>query len=54
MHGCKQGFQDLGAHSLANGHEQLLSGKMLMETRSGAAQKEGGIHDMHSYEKKLW
>ena len=26
---------------------------MTMEVRSGAAQQEGGIHDMHSYSKAL-
>uniref|UniRef100_A0A7S0WMH7 Inosine-5'-monophosphate dehydrogenase n=1 Tax=Pyramimonas obovata TaxID=1411642 RepID=A0A7S0WMH7_9CHLO len=54
LHGAKQGFQDLGANSLVNAHERLRSGEMLMETRSGAAQKEGGVHDLHNYEKKLW
>lgn len=54
MHGVKQGFQDLGASSLEKGHKLLYTGGMRMETRSGASQKEGGVHDMHSYEKKLW
>jgi len=25
-----------------------------MEVRTGAAQREGGIHDMHSYTKVAW
>jgi IMP dehydrogenase len=54
MHGVKQGFQDLGARSLAHVTELRVGGQMRMETRTSAAQKEGGVHDMHSYEKRLW
>jgi IMP dehydrogenase len=54
MHGVKQGFQDLGARSLAACGELRVGGGMRMEARTSAAQKEGGVHDMHSYEKKLW
>ena len=54
MHGVKQGFQDLGARSLAHVSELRVSGAMRLEARTGAAQKEGGVHDMHTYEKKLW
>ena len=50
----KQGFQDFGARSLARAHELLDAGSLRMECRSGAAQAEGGIHDMHSYQKKSW
>jgi len=50
----KHGFQDLGASSVENAHMMLRNGSMKMETRSGAAQVEGGIHDMHSFEKKKW
>jgi len=54
LHGCKQGFQDLGATSLGHCGELRAQGALRLEARTGAAQKEGGIHDMHSYEKKLW
>ena len=54
MHGVKQGFQDLGATSQAHVAQLRQQGTMRMECRTGAAQKEGGVHDMHSYEKKLW
>eukprot|EP00894_Picocystis_sp_ML_P001131 jgi/Pico_ML_1/51648/g225.t1 len=40
--------------SLPHAHQLLQRGAMRLECRSGAAQKEGGVHDMHSYEKKLW
>jgi IMP dehydrogenase len=54
MHGVKQGFQDLGANSIVQVHDMLSSGQMTMEARTGAAQHEGGIHDMHSYTKVPW
>jgi len=54
IHGVKQGFQDLGANSLTMAHQMTADGRLLMETRSSSAQKEGGVHDMHSYDKKLW
>jgi len=53
-HGVKQGFQDLGASSLVKVHDMLATGDLLMELRTGAAQREGGIHDMHSYTKVPW
>ena len=54
IHGVKQGFQDMGAKSMAHATELRNAGDMRMETRTGAAQKEGGVHDMHSYKKVLW
>jgi len=54
IHGVKQGFQDMGARSNAHAAELREAGDMRMETRTGAAQKEGGVHDMHSYKKVLW
>lgn len=54
VHGVKQGFQDLGTESIKRAHDILSSGTMTMEVRSGAAQQEGGIHDMHSYSKVPW
>lgn len=50
----KQGFQDLGAKSIGEAHAALLTGKQRLEARTGAAQAEGGVHDMHSYEKRAW
>ncbi|XWS10554.1 hypothetical protein CRYUN_Cryun38cG0005900 [Craigia yunnanensis] len=48
----KQGFQDLGASSLPSAHELLRSGTLRLEVRTGAAQVEGGVHGLVSYEKK--
>ncbi|CAN1263079.1 Inosine-5'-monophosphate dehydrogenase 2 [Linum perenne] len=52
MHAVKQGFQDLGASSLQSAHDLLRSQTLRLEVRTGAAQKEGGVHDLESYEKK--
>lgn len=51
---AKQGFQDLGTKTLAEAREQLYGGQTKMECRTGAAQHEGGIHDMLTFEKKPW
>lgn len=52
MQAVKQGFQDLGASSLPSAHELLRSGTLRFEVRTGAAQAEGGVHGLVSYEKK--
>jgi IMP dehydrogenase/GMP reductase len=50
----RQGFQDLGAKDMADVRRLLVEGSLRMETRSAAAQAEGGVHDMLAYEKKPW
>ncbi|ONK72184.1 uncharacterized protein A4U43_C04F16650 [Asparagus officinalis] len=52
MQAVKQGFQDLGASSLLSAHNLLRSGELRFEVRTGAAQAEGGVHGLVSYEKK--
>ncbi|XP_008796263.2 inosine-5'-monophosphate dehydrogenase-like [Phoenix dactylifera] len=52
MQAVKQGFQDLGASSLQSAHNLLQSEVLRLEVRTGAAQVEGGIHGLVSYEKK--
>ncbi|XP_075494846.1 inosine-5'-monophosphate dehydrogenase 2-like [Primulina tabacum] len=52
MQAVKQGFQDLGTSSLQSAHDLLRSGVLRLEVRTGAAQVEGGIHGLVSYEKK--
>lgn len=52
MQAVKQGFQDLGASSLPSAHDLLRSNVLRFEVRTGAAQVEGGIHGLVSYEKK--
>lgn len=52
MQAVKQGFQDLGASSLKSAHDLLRGGVLRLEVRTGAAQVEGGVHGLVSYEKK--
>ena len=47
-------LQDLGAKSLADAWRRLDAGEQRLEGRTGAAQAEGGIHDMHTFDKKSW
>ncbi|KAJ7982085.1 Inosine-5'-monophosphate dehydrogenase [Quillaja saponaria] len=52
MQAVKQGFQDLGASSLQSAHDLLRSGELRLEVWTGAAQVEGAVHGLVSYEKK--
>lgn len=49
----RHGLQDIGTVSIAALHEQLYSGRLRFELRSPAAQKEGGVHDLHSWKPSL-
>lgn len=50
--GCSHGFQDLGVRTLAECHEKLYNGKLRLELRTGAAQREGSVHSLYTYEKR--
>ncbi|KAE9621508.1 hypothetical protein Lal_00032662 [Lupinus albus] len=54
LQAVKQGFQDIGANSLQSAHDLLRSRVLRLEVRTGAAQVEGGIHGLVSYEKKYY
>jgi IMP dehydrogenase len=45
--------QDLGAKSVRDMNEMREAGALRFEIRSPAAQREGGIHGLHTYEKRL-
>lgn len=47
----RHGFQDIGVSSIEQLHDFLFSRKIRFEVRSSAAQREGAIHDLHSYSK---
>ncbi len=47
--GVKHGLQDLGLKSVAAVHDALRTSMLRFEIRSPAAQKEGGVHGLHSY-----
>ena len=53
----KQGFrhalQDIGERTIPALHRALYSGDLTFELRTISAQREGGVHDMYSYEKPV-
>jgi len=52
--GIRHGLQDIGARSVEELREMLYSGELRFELRSAAAQREGGVHDLHSFERRLF
>jgi len=46
----KQGFQDVGCSSVWKLHEDLYGDRTRFQIRSFQAQKEGHVHDLHSYQ----
>ena len=54
LQAAKQGFQDLGCRDIAQVRLALYSGVMKMEGRTQAAQSEGNVHDMLTFEKRPW
>lgn len=54
VQGVRHGFQDLGVSSMTDMKEQRADGRLRAEVRSSSAQVEGGIHNLHSYEKRLF
>jgi IMP dehydrogenase len=50
----RHGLQDLGTKSLTVVWERLFDGQLRFELRSPSAQREGGIHDLHSYSQILY
>merc|ERR1712187_63383 len=54
VQGLKHGMQDIGAASVDNLRDMLYSGHLRYELRSAAAQREGGVHGLHSFERKLF
>lgn len=52
--GLKHGLQDIGAASVADVQSRLRTGHLRFELRSAAAQREGGVHGLHSFERKLY
>merc|ERR1711912_156505 len=54
VQGLKHGMQDIGADSVDKLREMLHGGQLRFELRSAAAQREGGVHGLHSFERKLF
>lgn len=53
IQGVRHGMQDAGVSSLDDAWEKLYGGLLRFEIRSPAAQKEGGVHGLHSYQKSF-
>merc|ERR1711972_648874 len=54
VQGLKHGMQDMESHSVEDLREQLYAGELRFELRSPAAQREGGVHGLHSFERRLF
>ena len=54
VQGVKHGFQDIGARSVDEVNAMRDEGRLRFEIRSASAQREGGIHGLASYEKRLF
>ncbi|CAJ0937105.1 unnamed protein product, partial [Mesorhabditis belari] len=54
IRGVQHGFQDVGIRSLSLLHEKVENGVVRFERRSPNAQLEGGVHSLHSYDKRLY
>merc|ERR1719168_603648 len=54
VQGLKHGMQDIGAKSVEELKHKLYAGELRFELRSPAAQREGGVHGLHSFERKLF
>ncbi|SCU90416.1 LAME_0E08460g1_1 [Lachancea meyersii CBS 8951] len=51
--GLQHSCQDIGVQSLASLREQVDNSTIRFEFRTASAQLEGGINNLHSYEKRL-
>uniref|UniRef100_A0A7S1EUJ5 Inosine-5'-monophosphate dehydrogenase n=1 Tax=Timspurckia oligopyrenoides TaxID=708627 RepID=A0A7S1EUJ5_9RHOD len=49
--GVKHGFQDLGVASMEALHAQVYNGLLRFQIRTPAAQMEGSVHSLFTYEK---
>uniref|UniRef100_A0A914VV80 Inosine-5'-monophosphate dehydrogenase n=1 Tax=Plectus sambesii TaxID=2011161 RepID=A0A914VV80_9BILA len=54
VRGIQHGFQDIGVKDLFTLHANVLNGSVKFERRSPNAQLEGGVHSLHSYDKRLF
>lgn len=54
VQGIKHGMQDIGTKSLQELNHKRIHETLRFEIRSAAAQREGGVHGLHSFERKLY
>jgi len=50
--GLRHSLQDMGNKSLDELWKALYAGTLRFELRTVSAQSEGGVHDLHSYQRK--
>jgi IMP dehydrogenase len=49
--GIRHGLQDIGEPGITQLHAALYENRLYFERRTAAAQAEGGVHHLHTYEK---
>ena len=52
--GVQKSLQDIGCQSLEQLQREVLQGMIRVERRTASAQLEGGVHNLHSFEKRLF
>ncbi|KAL3311070.1 Inosine-5'-monophosphate dehydrogenase 2 [Cichlidogyrus casuarinus] len=52
--GVRHGMQQMGVKSINHLHESMRNGQLRFERRTPSAQLEGGVHSLHSFEKRLY
>lgn len=53
FNGLQHSLQDIGVQSVAALRQGVLDGEVRFEYRTALAQFEGGVHGLHSFEKRL-
>lgn len=53
IQGMRQGLQDIGNRSIPDLHNALYKGDLRFELRTHAAQAEGDVHHLYSYEMEM-
>ncbi|SGZ48291.1 CIC11C00000003971 [Sungouiella intermedia] len=53
FNGLQHSLQDIGVKSVDDLRQLVYDGEVRFEFRTASAQLEGGVHGLHSYEKKL-
>jgi IMP dehydrogenase len=53
LQGIRQSLQDIGTRSVQALHQRLAQDELRFEARSHAAQKEGDVHSLYTYELEM-
>lgn len=52
--GLQHSLQDMGVRSIVEMQDKAYAGSLRYELRTASAQVEGGVHGLHSFEKRLF